>query len=270
MAQRAFILIAASAYTSNARGRLGLIFYESERPCPAIPCNAIHPFRLNPSKPRRSMEPARRPFLAGSEPANAGRTNLVGNRHFEAPENGVRSHGRRAGGCFGPTAVEEPTGRLEPKAESQRLGYRAKIRPAIAAKNAARLTVSKANSVRRNLNPDNAHTSSVALMERRNAPPVYADTPCRTLTCKGALRDPPSASSPVCRAMTPALPDIAASIRRIAFPPIRSNADDGLSVCESPSVPWFMSFPLPRSMSAPGRPPPLTASASASMGTQQA
>lgn len=139
-----------------------------------------------------------------------------------------------------------------PKADSQRLGYRAKIRPAIAAKNAARLTVSKANSVRRNLNPDKAHTSSVALPERRNAPPVYAATPCRTLTCKGALRDPPSASSPVCKAMTPALPDIAASIRRIAFPPIRSNADDGLSGCDSPSVPWLMSFPLPRSMAASG------------------
>lgn len=143
--------------------------------------------------------------------------------------------------------------RFGPKADSQRLGYRAKIRPAMAAKNAARLTVSKANSVRRNLNPDKAHTSSVALTERRNAPPVYAATPCRTLTCKGALRDPPSASSPVCKAMTPALPDIAASIRRIAFPPIRSNADDGLSGCDSPSVPWLMSFPLPRSMAASGR-----------------
>ena len=147
----------------------------------------------------------------------------------------------------------ETGGGFGPKAESQRISYRAKIRPVIAAKNAARLTVSKANSVRRNLNPDTAHTSSVAPMERRNAPPVYADIPCRTLTCKGALRDPPSASSPVCKAMTPALPDIAASISRIAFPPIRSNADGGLSDCEGPPVPWLMLFPLPRSMSAAGR-----------------
>lgn len=153
-------------------------------------------------------------------------------------------------GSFRVALLKDSSG---PKADSQRLGYRAKIRPAMAAKNAARLTVSKANSVRRNLNPDKAHTSSVALTERRNAPPVYAATPCRTLTCKGALRDPPSASSPVCKAMTPALPDIAASIRRIAFPPIRSNADDGLSGCDSPSVPWLMSFPLPRSMAASGR-----------------